>query len=207
MTCVICSTPDVDEHKLQYKDINDKTHTEYCELCEYEATVPHDFSSGDCVCGQSGKVTYIRAEKVSDLADGQQILLVYKNNNEIIVNGTFNTKYLEIVKGGTLSSDGKTYTDVPETAQELTLGISDGKYTFAIDGVLLGLTGTGNGSLSNNNSKRTTTWTITITQGVAYIASTLATNTNTCRFQCNTSYGFTNYKTSTQKDPSIFIKQ
>ncbi len=150
--------------------------------------------------------TWKLVESVDSLSAGAEIVFVY----DTYVNGGLDgNKYLAAISGVTLSADKKAIASLPEDAAPLTLGKEGENWTFSLNGQTIGLTGTKNGSMAVTGSI-TTTWTITIGEGgVAQIASTLASDTDTCRLQCNTTESqqrFTNYKTSTQNDPYIYIR-
>ena len=149
--------------------------------------------------------TWLLVEDVASLKSGAQILLVY----ETFVNGELSGKYLKAVSGVEVDSATKKITKLPAGAQPLTLGQEGDNWTLSIGETLLGLTKVDNNSFASSGTF-TSTWTISIAEGVAQIASTLASGNNTCRLQCNANSGqerFSNYKTSTQKDPSIYMLQ
>ena len=50
-----CTATKTEHHDLTLKadgDKDDQTHTVWCEQCKYSEKAPHDFTSGDCECGQ-----------------------------------------------------------------------------------------------------------------------------------------------------------
>ncbi len=153
--------------------------------------------------------TWLLVEDVRSLKAGAQILLVYIDKDHNFVNGGLSddNKYLKALSG--VSVEGNKITKLPKDAQPLTLGKEGENWTLSINETLLGLTKVDNNSFATSGSI-TSTWTISIEDGVAKIASTLASGSNTCRLQCNTAdtqERFSNYKTSTQKDPSIYMLQ
>ncbi len=160
--------------------------------------------------------TYTLVESTDVLVEGAVVVFAYKytsgDTTSIWMAGEMSGSILSVIKdAATLSADGKSLSQVNLLVQEFTIGKTDGHYTFAIDGNLLGITSTGNGKLSTSDSNRTSTWDITIADGVATILSTViddGKDAPTCKLQCNTNSGqerFANYKTGSQKDFQLFL--
>lgn len=145
-----------------------------------------------------------KVTSLSDLENGSIVVLTYENN----VAGNLSGKFIANVTGLEVSEDKSTITTLPTDAMQFTLGYdaANDTWTFTTsEGKLIGLSRVDNNNL-NNTGSGTTTWKLTVnSNGSVTIVSTLS---NTCKLQFNSNSGqerFSNYKTGTQKDVTMYV--
>lgn len=158
---------------------------------------------------------YTRVESTEDLTVGDHYILCYETN----VMGALSGKYHSRLAGGvTLSADSKTATLTNDGLGALDIVLVNGTaantyaFQYGSDANVAYLTCT---SITNNNLGSSSSLTdkanlsITISNGVATIIPTANSNSNKCKIQYNSNSGlerFSNYKTGTQKNCSLYKK-
>lgn len=154
---------------------------------------------------------YTRVESTADITADGEYIICYQTNAMGAQSGTkFRTR---IADGVTLSDDSKEATI--KTAGVVTFSIIDGtttgSYAFKFDDkAFMQCTNTSNGNVSNSTSLAATCdMTLSLTNGVAVLTFVKNGNNGNNKFQYNSNSGqerFTNYKTGSQRDCSIYKK-
>lgn len=151
---------------------------------------------------------YEKVLSTADLTTGDEYILCYETNAMGALNGKY---YNPVTNGITLSSNTATIASADVNTFTLEAGSVDNSFAFKMaNGKYLQCTNTSNGNLSETESLAANcNLKITIANGVATIIPNNQNNNNSNKIQYNSNKGqerFTNYKTGTQKDCSLYKK-
>ncbi len=163
-------------------------------------------SAAEAVVGD----TYVKVESTADLTVGDTYILAYENN----AMGAQTSKYrYSVANGITVDGDVATIASTDVCPFNLVEGTTAGSYAFEFTdpagNFYLSCTKVDNGSIaSSSDLAETCDMNISVDAGVATIVFVKNSNGGSCKLQYNTgSPRFTNYKTGTQKDCTLYKKQ
>ncbi len=148
--------------------------------------------------------TYLKVNTTDELTIGDEYILCYQTNAMGKQNGT--TFRESVANGVTINGDEATIASADVFPFTIVEGIATGTYAFKFTDKYLQCTSVSSKSISETETLVTNcNLSISIANGTATIIPIEHSNNNQCKIQYNTSSPrFTNYKTGTQKDCTLY---
>ena len=152
--------------------------------------------------------TYTKVASSADLTVGDEYIICYETN---AMGGKNSSKsfYDNVADGVTINGDVAKIENASVMSFTIVEGTAAGTYAFKLeDGKFISCTNIANGNTDSAATLgETSNMNITLSSGVATIIFTKNSNNNSNKFQYNTSSPrFTNYKTGTQKNCTLYKK-
>lgn len=175
-------------------------HWHECTLCHGETNkAAHSYADGTCVCGKvkPEEVNYTRVENVSELKDGDKIIIVASNKTMGAANNNNYSAVDVTIKDGVITMP-------PDVAYiEITVGVSGNYFTLhTADGYLYAASSSSNNLKAQATVDGNATWQIVINNGTATIIAQGDNTRNSLRY--NSSSKIFSCYGSGQQDVSIY---
>lgn len=150
--------------------------------------------------------TYLKVNTTDELTIGDEYILCYQTNAMGAQYGT--TFRVRVANGVTINGDEATIASADVVPFTIVEGTATGTYAFKFTDKYLQCTNIKNGNVSEYETLvANCNLSISIANGTATIIPIEHSNNNSCKIQYNSNSGqerFTNYKTGTQKDCTLY---